>query len=211
MTKIHVGNKAIFLCEASANDWEAIAEKKGTKVFKDVKPDDFALVLSSLRDEEVQNALCVNEKLLELESDFFDMYTIIEAGGGFVSNENGEVLFIFRRGFWDLPKGKLDDGETIAECALREVKEETGLQNVQLQEFMGSTFHIYTQEGEAILKESFWYTMRADSTELLTPQTSEDITEIRWVPLVEIPKLLENSFGSIKDVAEWANRFSEVQ
>jgi 8-oxo-dGTP pyrophosphatase MutT (NUDIX family) len=52
---------------------------------------------------------------------------IIKAGGGIVVNEQNEVLLIYRRGKWDLPKGKLDDGETIEECALREVKEETGL------------------------------------------------------------------------------------
>ena len=71
------------------------------------------------------------------------MPTQLIAAGGLVTNPNGEILWIFRRGFWDLPKGKLDEGETIQSCAVREVQEETGLINIQLHQMIGFTNHTY--------------------------------------------------------------------
>src|SRR5215218_6550882 len=105
----------------------------------------------------------------------------IIAAGGIVENENGEILFQFRRGVWDLPKGKLDDGESLEECAVREVEEETGLKKVELEEFLLATYHTYHENGKQVLKESHWYKMRADGRQELTPQTSEDISEVKWV------------------------------
>ena len=60
---------------------------------------------------------------------------IIKAGGGLVKNEKGEVLFMFRKGKWDLPKGKLDPGETMDACAVREVMEETGVSGLSIVNF----------------------------------------------------------------------------
>jgi ADP-ribose pyrophosphatase YjhB (NUDIX family) len=54
------------------------------------------------------------------------MQKIVMAAGGLVENEHGEILLIYRKKHWDLPKGKLDAGETLEECAVREVEEETG-------------------------------------------------------------------------------------
>src|SRR4249919_1544763 len=88
---------------------------------------------------------------------------IIKAGGGLVKNEKKEILFMFRRGKWDLPKGKLDPGESIEECAVREVVEETGLKKVELKHFLVTTYHTYTENGKHILKESHWYNMLSDS------------------------------------------------
>ena len=109
---------------------------------------------------------------------------------------------IFRRGKWDLPKGKLDKGETLEECAVREVKEETGLENVQLKKFMLTTFHTYNEFGRHILKESHWYRMKAASSQPLKPQTEEDIQQIAWVKPAALSEKLKNSFPSIKDVIE---------
>ena len=67
----------------------------------------------------------------------------ILAAGGLVTNAQGEILWIFRRGFWDLPKGKLDDGETIQSCAIREVEEETGIQNIKLHELLKFCLKLY--------------------------------------------------------------------
>ena len=109
--------------------------------------------------------------------------TKILAGGGLVLNEKGGLLMIYRRGKWDLPKGKLDEGETIEDCAVREVLEETGLLNVELGELIGITYHEYFDRHlqEEVIKESYWFAMRAKSDQLLVPQTEEDITEIKWV------------------------------
>ncbi len=129
---------------------------------------------------------------------------VIVAAGGLVLNERNELLMIYRLNKWDLPKGKLDDGETIEHCAVREVMEETGLNNVQLGAFIGKTQHEYYDKylhSDAI-KESHWYLMKAIGEQSLTPQTEEDITEIAWVKPETIPQLLENSYGNIQYIIE---------
>lgn len=127
---------------------------------------------------------------------------IIQAGGGLVLNEQNELLFIFRRGSWDLPKGKVDSGETIEACALREVEEETGVGNLTLVDFLGITQHQYFDPylQEEVIKESHWYIMTVKGVPTLIPQTEEDITDIKWVPLAEVNALITNSFTSIKEI-----------
>lgn len=134
---------------------------------------------------------------------FCEHFENITAGGGLVKNEKGEYLFIFRRGKWDLPKGKLDPGEDIASCALREVREETGLVHVHLNKLLGSTWHVYHEGGSFILKESVWYSMEATSTEPLIPQTSEEIHEIKWVAPADFESVLNNTYPSVKEVIQW--------
>ena len=126
--------------------------------------------------------------------------TIIIAAGGLVWNERNELLMIFRQGKWDLPKGKLDEGETIEECAVREVVEETGLKEVQLGGFIGITQHEYYDKyiHQEAIKESHWYAMKASSDQTFIPQTDEDITEIKWVDSTGIQKFLKNSYLNIE-------------
>ncbi len=128
----------------------------------------------------------------------------IIAGGGLVTNQNDELLMIFRRGKWDLPKGKLDTDESIEACALREVREETGLKHVKLQKFIGVTEHTYfdTHLEQDVIKESHWYAMVAEPGQKLTAQTEEDITEIEWVRKEILDIYLNNSYPTITDIIE---------
>ncbi|MCK7539615.1 MAG: NUDIX domain-containing protein [Marinilabiliales bacterium] len=68
--------------------------------------------------------------------DLFSLFNIVIAAGGFVRNEKDEILFIFRRGHWDLPKGKLNHKKGIIEkkkdAAVREVMEETGIEKIDI-------------------------------------------------------------------------------
>ena len=121
----------------------------------------------------------------------------IIAAGGLVFNDQNELLMIFRREKWDLPKGKLDDGETIEECAVREVIEETGLQHILLMEKLGITLHTYKEKGEEIEKESHWFRMTAPGQQALVPQTEEDITTIEWVHKNDISTRLQNTYANI--------------
>ncbi len=128
----------------------------------------------------------------------------IIAAGGLVQNESKELLMIFRRGKWDLPKGKLDKGESIEACALREVKEETGLTNVEIIELAGKTVHEYTDEYSAkeITKETYWYKMYAPENQSLIPQKEEGIEAIEWVDEKNIKEKLKNSFINIIEIIE---------
>jgi ADP-ribose pyrophosphatase YjhB (NUDIX family) len=138
----------------------------------------------------------------DLHINYFMQLKIIQAGGGLVLNEQNELLLIFRRGSWDLPKGKLDLGETIEACALREVEEETGVRNLTLINFLGITKHQYFDPylKEEVIKESHWYTMSVKGVPALIPQTEEDITDIKWVPLSDVNALIADSFASIKEI-----------
>jgi len=138
----------------------------------------------------------------DLHINYIMQLRIIQAGGGLVLNEQNELLFIFRRGSWDLPKGKVDSGETIEACALREVEEETGVENLTLVDFVGITQHQYFDPylQEEVIKESHWYIMTVKGVPALIPQTEEDITDIKWVPLAEVNALISNAYESIKEI-----------
>lgn len=126
----------------------------------------------------------------------------IIAAGGLVLNEQKEILMIFRRGKWDLPKGKLDEGETIEACAVREVMEETGLTKIDLGPLLSITYHTYfdTWLKEEVMKETHWYQMYADTNQPLIPQTSEDIEVIEWVSPANMVDKLSNSYDTIVEV-----------
>ena len=143
--------------------------------------------------------------LEKLWYDFQAIYDIIGAAGGVVSNEKNEVLMIFRRNSWDLPKGKIDDGELPEQAAVREVQEETGLNDVKLGELMVYTYHTYDMKGKRILKKTWWYTMSTTET-ALTPQTSEDIEEAIWVDLTTFLDTKPTIYGSILDVLSFVTK-----
>jgi 8-oxo-dGTP pyrophosphatase MutT (NUDIX family) len=128
----------------------------------------------------------------------------IIAAGGLVFNDKHELLMIFRRGKWDLPKGKLDEGETIEACAVREVQEETGLAQVILQDFISLTYHEYFDEysKQDAIKETHWYKMYAPNEQSLTPQTEEDIEQIEWVNENAIAEKLSNSYPNIIEIID---------
>jgi 8-oxo-dGTP pyrophosphatase MutT (NUDIX family) len=128
------------------------------------------------------------------------MSTTIIAAGGIVLNPKQEILWIFRRGFWDLPKGKLDPGETIPQCALREVEEETGIHKIQLNELITITYHEYFDKylNTQVTKETHWYKMSIQDLQNGIPQTEEDIEKMEWFPIdvLEIP--MQHTYENIK-------------
>jgi 8-oxo-dGTP pyrophosphatase MutT (NUDIX family) len=132
---------------------------------------------------------------------------IITAAGGLVQNSNGEFLLMFRRGFWDLPKGKLDAGESIPDCAVREVREETGLQSLELGPFICTTTHPYfdTWLNKDVVKHTHWFSMLSLANDKLVPQTEEDIEKLVWVTVPELPEYLNNTYPTIRAVFEAFN------
>ena len=132
------------------------------------------------------------------------MLTPIIAAGGIVMNPNQEILWIFRRGYWDLPKGKLDSNETIEACAIREVMEETGISHLILGKLILTTTHQYHDKylNKEVEKTTYWYSMTTDTLQDGTPQTEEDIEAIAWVKQSDIAPYLAKSYDTIKAVME---------
>lgn len=145
----------------------------------------------------------LGQKNLDTEAEFNNYKMdkeIIEAAGGMVLNTQGDVLMIYRRGFWDLPKGKIDPGESTEICAIREVREETGINRLEIIEKLQVTYHTYTLGNKTILKPSHWFRMIHTDNEKTIPQTEEDITEIRWMNQKEVTAILNKSYESIREL-----------
>ncbi len=125
---------------------------------------------------------------------FSSNFRIVEAAGGLVSDAQGRLLMIFRRGKWDLPKGKCEASESVETCAVREVSEECGIAENDLVrgELAGITYHIYQDPfvGDMVLKPSYWYFMKIEGECELTPQADEDIEEALWLTPTEVFKRL---------------------
>ena len=137
----------------------------------------------------------------KLISRFKKKIKVVKAGGGIVTNNNDETLFIFRRNKWDLPKGKMDDGESIEKTAIREVQEETGIQNLVITSFFMDTYHIFKKENKFFLKETSWFNMNSDYKGKLRPELSEGITKVVWKSKEKIQKI-KNTFPNIKLLIE---------
>ena len=124
----------------------------------------------------------------------------VNAGGGLVENRRGDVLLISRNGLWDLPKGHQDPGEEISVTALREVQEETGIEELILKDLICITDHCYKRNGIWHLKHTWWYAMLDNKPIDLTPQREEDISKAAWVAKSSLPPFLQNTYPSIVEV-----------
>ena len=124
----------------------------------------------------------------------------VNAGGGLVSNRRGDYLLISRNGLWDLPKGHQDPGEDIEVTALREVREETGISELEIVELICITDHCYRRDGIWHLKHTWWYDMLFTEPADLTPQKEEDIAKAAWVAKSSLPPILLNTYPSIAEV-----------
>lgn len=143
--------------------------------------------------------------LNNMETLFFDRVRIIEAAGGRVIGSGGKLLMIYRRGYWDLPKGKIDKGETPEIAAIREIQEETGITQLSMGDKIrfshpdqDYTLHTYIHKNKFVLKKTHWFDLVTSSTDRLKPQTSEGIEKVEWVDKKRINTILDQSYWSLE-------------
>lgn len=149
-----------------------------------------------------KNLAIISENIDRVFEDFRASVPPVEAGGGLVSDGQGRVLMIFRNGRWDLPKGKLEEGERIEECAVREVSEECALpiEELRRKELICHTFHAYRIGEEWVLKRTSWYRMDYTGVQTPSPQRAEGITRVEWIDGERLAGLLPETYGTIGDV-----------
>jgi 8-oxo-dGTP pyrophosphatase MutT (NUDIX family) len=196
------GEKPFYITNCLDSDLYALTTQGGTIVMNQPSPATIASSIHDLDRTDANAVIVLTHNVDHYWQVFSGHFTPITAAGGLVVNESKEFLFIFRRGKWDLPKGKLDEGEEVADCAIREVQEETGLLQVGIQQWLCNTWHAYHEKGAFILKQSVWYAMTASKTEILVPQTTEDITQIKWVPWQQLSDVMNDTYPNIKAVLD---------
>ena len=135
---------------------------------------------------------------------FFDQFRRVDAAGGVVKNEKGEMLFIYRLDRWDLPKGKIEEDEEIEAAAIREVHEESGVLVSPDIQFITETWHTYRENNEYLLKKTSWFLMTAEGKHKIVPQTAEGITSARFIPESEFKLVLTDTYPSVVEVVSLA-------
>jgi len=131
---------------------------------------------------------------------------VIESAGGLVCNRYHHILLMFKRGKWDMPKGRVEEGQSIEKSALREVEEETGLSQskITVQGKLVSTWHTTHHHNTKYLKKTHWFLMRYDGNDDDTdPQIEEGIIECRWVHLSDLPHYRELLIPRINYVVDF--------
>src|SRR6185437_13071222 len=172
---IYFEDKPVFLCDEITPEIENYRHHPDAVFIDKYSTSAINSLLHEINKPRFHAGIILGKDLKKLKQAFFKHFHVIQAGGGLVKNKNDEILMIFRREKWDLPKGKLDNGENMEECAKREVEEETGLSQIKIIKPITITYHTYALFGKHNLKETHWYLMNASGNEILIPQTEEEI------------------------------------
>lgn len=197
MHKIYFEKRSIIICpenDAALSDPNAIIFRPG---------DAFALhtLVGMVESSDTLHRICIPSDDTEaMYRRICAEFKEVNAGGGLVSNRRGDFLIISRNGLWDLPKGHQDPGEDIDVTALREVQEETGINELELRGLICVTDHCYIRDGIWHLKHTWWYDMLYTDPTDLTPQREEDISKAAWVAKSSLPMFLQNTYPSIVEV-----------
>lgn len=188
MYKVFINNKCIVFADTSEN-----TSLHEAKIHRFISYDELLQSIDSFEKDKRAEKLYVIGDSEKIVSSF----PVIEAAGGLVKKTSGEVLFIFRYGKWDLPKGKCEAGEKVEETAIREVIEETGVTGLKITKELVPTYHTYKTEGKRVIKKTWWYEMSYTDDSKILPQKIEDISVVKWLTKKDIPWAMRDSYASI--------------
>ncbi|PJE39811.1 MAG: NUDIX hydrolase [Flavobacterium sp.] len=190
MYKVFVNDKPLFLTNE-------VAKETDFQLFL-LESVDIEQVIIKMFQNKIQKAYLYYPDEKAILKKVKEKIPVCKAGGGLVYNKAGDVLFIFRNGKWDLPKGGIEKGEEIEDTAIREVEEETGVTNLKITHKLQKTYHVFKRGGKYKLKVTHWYEMRTDFTGTPKPQANEGIEKVAWLNPEEIKEALKNSYENIK-------------
>src|SRR5690606_10887933 len=190
MYKVFVNNRPLFLTNK-------IEKETDFQLFL-LNSVDIEQLVSKFFKNKIHKAILYHPDEKEILNTLKSKIPVEKAAGGLVYNKKGEILFIFRNGKWDLPKGGLEKKEKKKDAAMREVEEETGVNKLKIIEKLEKTYHIFKRNGKFKLKITLWYKMESSFEGIPTPQTEEGIEKAVWVKPEDVPELLQNSYENIK-------------
>jgi ADP-ribose pyrophosphatase YjhB (NUDIX family) len=192
MYKVFVNQKEIILTSTAPKG-------KGVKVLP-LKSTPFKNIIRIIRTTRVKRLYLTHDNPKKLLSGFKKKLPVTIAAGGVVQHEEGKLLFIYRKKRWDLPKGRVDKGETLEGAAKREVKEETGVKKIKVGKPAGVTYHVFKRNNRYQLKETHWFFMKTSYEGVLTPEIKEDITKATWKNKSKTAKAIKNTYPNIEDL-----------
>ncbi len=197
MHRIYLENRCMLICSP---DEQALSDPNSIELHLGSEPDVESIVSMFETLDSLARVYVPTVDVEETYKVLCSRFREVNAGGGLVSNRRGDVLLIKRNDLWDLPKGHQEKGEDIGVTALREVREETGVLQLELRDLICVTDHCYKREGIWYLKHTWWYDMLYTDPVDLTPQREEDITKAAWVAVSGLPPYLKNTYPSIVEV-----------
>lgn len=200
MYKVFVNKKEIILT--------TVTPKKTKAKVLPLKETSLTEIIRILRTTRVKTLYLLHDNPKKLLALFKKKLPVTIAAGGVVQNQDGKLLFIYRKNRWDLPKGKVNKGETLQEGAKREVKEETGVKKLTVGALAGITYHIFKRNNRYQLKESHWFYMTTPYEGNLIPETKEDITEAVWKGKKKTTKALEKTYPNIVNLFDQVKVFT---
>lgn len=197
---IYFDEKPVYLCDELDENLHELIHHSDVVFVDEFSSRAINSLLHEMKKESIHAGIMWYKDLEKLKKSFLKHFTCIEASGGIVQNEAKDILFIFRRGYWDLPKGKLEKNESLELCAEREIEEETGITNLKYKELIGTTYHAYDEYGKHFIKISHWFYFTCKGKNEGKPQAEEDITEVKWFPTKDIKIPMANTHPNIKDI-----------
>ena len=190
MYKVFVNDKPLFLTNE-------ISKETNFQLFLLESVDIVQLIIKMFQNK-IQKAYLYHPDEKQIMKTLKSKIPVNKAGGGLVYNKKGEVLFIFRGGKWDLPKGGTEKGEGIEATAMREVEEETGVNKLTITKKLQKTYHIFKRNGTYRLKITHWFEMTSDFDGIPVGQLEEGIEKAVWFKPNELPEALKKSYENIK-------------
>ncbi|HQE33987.1 MAG TPA: NUDIX domain-containing protein [Flavobacterium alvei] len=190
MYKVFVNDKPLFLTNE-------ISKETNFQLFL-LESVDIVQLIVKIFQNKIQKAYLYYPDEKEIMKTLKSKIPVSKAGGGLVYNKKGEVLFIFRGGKWDLPKGGTEKGEEIEKTAMREVEEETGVNRLTITKKLQKTYHVFKRNGVYKLKITQWFEMQSDFDGIPVGQIEEGIEKAVWIKPNEIPEVLKKSYENIK-------------
>ena len=197
MYKVFVNDKPLFLTNK-------VAKETDFQLFL-LESVDIEQLIVKMFNNKIRKAYLYYPDEKEILKKVKEKIPVKKAGGGLVYNKNGDVLFIFRNGKWDLPKGGCDKGEEIEDCSIREVEEETGVQDLKITRKLQKTYHIFKRNGVYRLKITHWFEMTTNFEGTPIPQAEEGIEKVAWLNPEQIKDAMKNSYENIKLLFEHEN------
>jgi len=190
MYKVFVNDKPLFLTNE-------VEKETDFKLFL-LESVDIEQLIIKMFNNKINKAYLYHPDEKEILDKVKEKIPVKKAGGGLVYNKKGEVLFIFRNGKWDLPKGGCDKEEEIEDCSIREVEEETGVTNLKISKKLQKTYHVFKRNGVYRLKVTHWFEMTTTFEGTPIPQVNEGIEKVAWLNKEQIKEALKNSYENIK-------------